>query len=71
MSAKKMLMIIGDYAEDYEVMVPYQAGRTRTPDKAAGRRRHTRGQPAQGIPQAHVFIRLVGYFPLDDEQIEV
>src|SRR5438309_9729346 len=25
MSAKKILMIIGDYAEDYEVMVPYQA----------------------------------------------
>jgi hypothetical protein len=31
----------------------------------------TRGQPAKGIPQAHVFISLVGYFPLDDEQIEV
>lgn len=25
MSAKKILMIVGDYAEDYEVMVPYQA----------------------------------------------
>ena len=31
----------------------------------------TRGEPAKGISQAHVFIGLVGYFPLDDEQIEV
>jgi protease I len=25
MSAKKILMLVGDYAEDYEVMVPFQA----------------------------------------------
>lgn len=25
MSAKKILMLVGDYVEDYEVMVPYQA----------------------------------------------
>jgi protease I len=25
MSAKKVLMLIGDYVEDYEVMVPFQA----------------------------------------------
>jgi len=25
MAAKKILMIVGDYAEDYEVMVPFQA----------------------------------------------
>src|SRR5579884_846121 len=25
MSAKKILMIVGDYVEDYEVMVPFQA----------------------------------------------
>lgn len=25
MSAKKILMVIGDYVEDYEVMVPFQA----------------------------------------------
>jgi hypothetical protein len=31
----------------------------------------TRGQPAKGIPQAHVLISLVGYLPLDDEQIDV
>jgi hypothetical protein len=31
----------------------------------------TRGQAAQGISQAHVLISLVGYFPLDDEQIDV
>ena len=25
MAAKKILMIVGDYVEDYEVMVPFQA----------------------------------------------
>src|ERR1700731_4918533 len=25
MSAKKLLMLVGDYVEDYEVMVPFQA----------------------------------------------
>ncbi len=25
MGAKKILMIVGDFVEDYEVMVPYQA----------------------------------------------
>lgn len=25
MAAKKLLMLVGDYAEDYEVMVPFQA----------------------------------------------
>src|SRR5436190_12427578 len=25
MSAKKILMLVGDYVEDYEVMVPFQA----------------------------------------------
>src|SRR5947207_4675567 len=25
MAAKKILMVVGDYVEDYEVMVPYQA----------------------------------------------
>ena len=24
MAAKKILMLVGDYAEDYEVMVPFQ-----------------------------------------------
>ncbi len=43
MSAKKILMIVGDYVEDYEVMVPFQAllmvGHTVhavCPDKKAG-----------------------------------
>lgn len=43
MSAKKILMIVGDYVEDYEVMVPFQAlqmvGHTVhavCPDKRAG-----------------------------------
>src|SRR5262245_50963406 len=43
MSAKKILMLVGDYAEDYEVMVPFQAlqmvGHTVhavCPNKAAG-----------------------------------
>lgn len=43
MSAKKILMLVGDYVEDYEVMVPFQAlqmvGHTVhavCPDKAAG-----------------------------------
>ncbi len=43
MSAKKILMLVGDYVEDYEVMVPFQAlqmvGYTVhavCPDKAAG-----------------------------------
>jgi hypothetical protein len=31
----------------------------------------TRGEPAKGIPQAHVFISLVEYFPLDNKQVEV
>ncbi|MEZ5601870.1 MAG: DJ-1/PfpI family protein, partial [Candidatus Competibacteraceae bacterium] len=25
MSAKRILMLVGDYVEDYEVMVPFQA----------------------------------------------
>ncbi len=25
MSAKKILMLVGDFVEDYEVMVPFQA----------------------------------------------
>ncbi len=25
MAAKKILMLVGDYVEDYEVMVPFQA----------------------------------------------
>ena len=25
MSAKKILMVVGDYGEDYEIMVPFQA----------------------------------------------
>jgi protease I len=25
MSAKKILMLVGDYGEDYEIMVPFQA----------------------------------------------
>lgn len=43
MAAKKILMIVGDYGEDYEIMVPYQAllmvGHTVhavCPDKRAG-----------------------------------
>ena len=43
MAAKKLLMLVGDYAEDYEVMVPFQAllmvGHTVDavcPDKKAG-----------------------------------
>src|SRR5437588_6738254 len=43
MAAKKILMIVGDYVEDYEVMVPFQAlvmvGHTvhaSCPDKKAG-----------------------------------
>ncbi len=48
MSAKKILMLVGDYVEDYEVMVPFQAlqavGHTVhavCPDKAAGDRIRT------------------------------
>src|SRR6476646_4505244 len=43
MSAKKILMLVGDFVEDYEVMVPFQAlqmvGHTMhavCPDKLAG-----------------------------------
>ncbi len=43
MAAKKILMLVGDYAEDYETMVPFQAllmvGHTVhavCPDKKAG-----------------------------------
>jgi len=43
MSAKKLLMLVGDYAEDYEVMIPFQALRmvghqvdAVCPDKRAG-----------------------------------
>ena len=43
MSVKKILMLVGDYVEDYEVMVPFQAllmvGHTVhavCPDKQAG-----------------------------------
>lgn len=48
MSAKKILMLVGDYVEDYEVMVPFQAllmvGHTVhaiCPDKAAGEKVRT------------------------------
>lgn len=48
MSAKKILMIVGDYVEDYEVMVPFQAllmvGHTVhaiCPDKKAGEKVRT------------------------------
>ena len=43
MPAKKVLMLVGDYAEDYEVMIPFQALRmvghqveAVCPDKRAG-----------------------------------
>ena len=43
MTARKILMIVGDYVEDYEVMVPFQAlqmvgheVRAVCPDRAAG-----------------------------------
>lgn len=43
MASKKILMIVGDYVEDYEVMVPYQmlimvghTVHTVCPDKKAG-----------------------------------
>jgi hypothetical protein len=49
MSAKKILMLVGDYVEDYEVMVPFQAllmvGHTVhavCPDKKAGQTVRTR-----------------------------
>lgn len=48
MSAKKILMLVGDYVEDYEVMVPFQAlltvGHTVhavCPDKQAGEKIRT------------------------------
>ena len=48
MSAKKILMLVGDYVEDYEVMVPFQAlqmvGHTVDavcPDKTAGNKVRT------------------------------
>jgi protease I len=48
MSAKKILMLVGDYVEDYEVMVPFQVllmvGHTVhaiCPDKAAGEKVRT------------------------------
>ena len=48
MSAKKVLMLVGDYVEDYEVMVPFQAllmvGHTvhaACPDKRAGEKVRT------------------------------
>lgn len=48
MSAKKILMLVGDYVEDYEVMVPFQAllmiGHTVhavCPDKTAGQQVRT------------------------------
>jgi protease I len=43
MASKKILMLVGDYGEDYEIMVPFQALRmvghtvhAVCPDKAAG-----------------------------------
>ena len=48
MSTKKILMLVGDYVEDYEVMVPFQAltmvGHTVhavCPDKKAGQKVRT------------------------------
>ncbi len=48
MSAKKILMVVGDYGEDYEIMVPFQAllmvghaVHAVCPDKKAGEQVHT------------------------------
>ena len=48
MSAKKILMVVGDYGEDYEIMVPFQAllmvghaVHAVCPDKKAGVQVHT------------------------------
>mgnify|MGYP003623930394 CR=1 FL=1 len=48
MAAKKILIIVGDFSEDYEIMVPYQAllangyiEHTDCPDRKAGEARPT------------------------------
>lgn len=48
MSAKKILMVVGDYGEDYEIMVPFQAllmvghaVHAVCPDKKSGEQVHT------------------------------
>ncbi len=51
MPAKKLLMLVGDYVEDYEVMVPFRRSRwwgmrstqcARTNARAFGAHRHSR-----------------------------
>ena len=62
MTAKKILMLVGDYVEDYEVMVPFQAlqmvGHTVhavCPDKTAGEKVRTAIHDFEGeIGRAHV-----------------
>ena len=57
MSAKKILMLVGDYAEDYEVMVPFQAlqmvgtpGRRRLPGQESRRLLPHRDPRLRGRP---------------------
>ena len=72
MAAKKILMLVGDYAEDYETMVPFQAllmvGHTVhavCPDKRAGQSVRTAIHDFEGDqttaragPQLHAELRL-------------
>ena len=68
MSAKKILFIVGDFVEDYEIMVPYQmllmVGHqcdTVCPDKKAGEQVHTaihdfEGQQTYSEKPGHRFV---------------
>jgi protease I len=79
MSAKKILMIVGDYVEDYEVMVPFQAlqmvGHTVhaiCPNKKAGERVRTaihdfEGDQTYSEKPGHNFTLNAGF---DEIQVE-
>lgn len=71
MAAKKILMLVGDYVEDYEAMVPFQTllavGHTVhavCPDKKAGESVATaihdfEGQQTYSEKRGHNFVRAI------------
>ena len=61
MAAKKILMLVGDYVEDYQVMVPFQAlqmvGHSVNavcPEKKLGRRC---GQPCMTLKEIKLIVK--------------
>lgn len=82
MAAKKILMLVGDYVEDYEVMVPFQAlqmvGHTVhavCPDKKAGERVRTaihdfEGDQTYSEKRGHDFALNATFADIDESEYD-